>query len=59
MHKLLSADTCERMKRMVGFRKVAVHDYQALSLAIVQHIVEDRLDDFRLFVRELQATAFA
>jgi uncharacterized protein YutE (UPF0331/DUF86 family) len=39
----------ERLKRMVGFRNVAVHDYQALSLAIVDAIVRRGLDDLLTF----------
>ena len=38
-----------RMKRMVGFRNVAVHDYQRLNLDIVRSIVHERLDDFLAF----------
>ena len=31
---------------MIGFRNIAVHDYQALDLDIVVNIVLHRLDDF-------------
>lgn len=41
----------ERMKRMVGFRNIAVHDYQRLSLDVVLSIVRERLDDFTEFAR--------
>lgn len=43
---LIDADLAARMKRMVGFRNVAVHDYQAIDLAIVRSILTTRLDDF-------------
>jgi uncharacterized protein YutE (UPF0331/DUF86 family) len=39
----------DAMKRMVGFRNIAVHDYQALNLAIVQAIIERQLDGLREF----------
>jgi uncharacterized protein YutE (UPF0331/DUF86 family) len=39
------------MARMMGFRNVAVHDSQRLSLDIVQAIILERLDDFRAFGR--------
>ena len=39
------------MARMVGFRNVAVHDYQRLNLDIVKAIILERLDDFRVFGR--------
>jgi uncharacterized protein YutE (UPF0331/DUF86 family) len=39
----LPAHLTEPLKRMVGFRNIAVHDYQKVSLAIVQAIVERHL----------------
>ena len=36
---------------MVGFRNIAVHDYKALNLDIVQAIVEEHLTDFLEFRR--------
>lgn len=37
------------MRKMVGFRNVAVHDYQRLNLDIVVAIVREHLDDFLAF----------
>lgn len=34
------------LKRMVGFRNIAVHDYQALQLPITVSIIENHLDEF-------------
>lgn len=39
------------MKKMVGFRNVAVHDYRKLDLAVVQAIVEKHLDELLAFAR--------
>lgn len=39
------------MRRMVGFRKFAVHDYQRLALAIVQAIVERDAEELLVFAR--------
>lgn len=50
---ILSADAAERMKRMVGFRNIVVHEYRDMDLEILRHIVEDRLDDFRDFTATL------
>ncbi|MDZ7812883.1 MAG: DUF86 domain-containing protein [Ideonella sp.] len=36
----------EELKRMVGFRNIAVHDYQTLQLAITVSIIEKHLDEF-------------
>ena len=48
---LLDAALAARMARMVGFRNVAVHDYQRLNLDIFKAIVLERLDDVRAFGR--------
>jgi len=39
------------LKRMVGFRNVAVHDYQHLNLDIVRAIIQRHLDDLLEFAR--------
>ena len=50
---LLEADLAERMKKMVGFRNIAVHDYQKINLEIVRRIITEHLDDFLAFARRL------
>ena len=45
-----------RLMRMVGFRNIAIHDYQELNLDIVQSIVEDRLIDFTAFTELVLST---
>ncbi len=35
------------MQAMVGFRNIAVHNYQKLSLDIVRTILDEKLSDFR------------
>lgn len=47
---IIDNDLTKRMQAMVGFRNIAVHNYQKLNLAIVRSILEDRLDDFRRFI---------
>ena len=47
----LDPDLAAKMAKMVGFRNVAVHDYQPLNLRIVQAIVTGHLDDFLAFAR--------
>jgi len=34
------------LQRMVGFRNIAVHDYQVLQLPITVNIIQKHLDDF-------------
>jgi uncharacterized protein YutE (UPF0331/DUF86 family) len=48
-HGYLDPDLSCRLMRMVGFRNVAIHEYQTLNLDIVQSIVEDHLTDFTQF----------
>ncbi len=36
----------DNLKRMVGFRNIAVHDYQALQLPITVSIIQTHLDEF-------------
>ncbi|CAN1605821.1 DUF86 domain-containing protein [Pseudomonas sp. B21-028] len=39
----------KNLKNMVGFRNIAVHDYQALQLPIMVAIITRHLDDFLEF----------
>ena len=43
----------ESMKRMVGFRNIAVHDCQSLQLPITVNVKEHHLDDFLVFSKAL------
>ena len=51
---VLSTDLGTRMQRMVGFRNIAVHEYQTINLAVLQSLVTTRLDDFREFLDALE-----
>ncbi len=55
--RLLSPPLAERMRRMVGFRNVAIHEYRRLDPAVVRTVVEHRLGDFEDLCRELSATS--
>jgi uncharacterized protein YutE (UPF0331/DUF86 family) len=37
----------DRLRRMVGFRNIAIHEYQSVNPDIVEGIVENRLGDLR------------
>lgn len=50
---IISEVICKQMQGMVGFRNIAVHDYQNLNLEIVVAIVEKHLGDFENFVKEV------
>lgn len=51
--RLLSPAVAERMRRMVGFRNIAVHEYRKLDPVVVRTVVEHRLGDFVALCREL------
>lgn len=46
---VIDAVLAARLRKMVGFRNIAIHEYQGLDLAIVRSIIVDRLDDFLAF----------
>ena len=47
----LAQDLAKAMKRMVGFRSIAVHDYQALQLPITVNIIRNHLHEFLAFTQ--------
>jgi uncharacterized protein YutE (UPF0331/DUF86 family) len=49
--ELLGDDLADRMRRMTGFRNVAVHEYRKLDPGVVDSIVRDRLGDLRAFAK--------
>lgn len=54
---LLSKQLSEHLQAMVGFRNIAVHQYQDLNLDILKSILNERLCDFREFVSILTREA--
>lgn len=54
---LLTKELSNEMQKMVGFRNIAVHDYRKLNLKILRSILDNRLDDFRDFVRAVLSVA--
>ena len=50
---ILSHASATAMKHMVGFRNIAVHNYQNIQLPILQAIVEEHLVDFESYLGEL------
>ncbi len=50
---VLSQDLSTRMQKMVGFRNVAVHEYQSLNQDILKNILTTRLGDLEEFYSEV------
>lgn len=49
----IPAELAEVLKRMVGFRNIAVHEYQKVQLPIVVSIITRHLDDFLAYSEAL------
>ena len=52
-HSIIDEDMAKRLKAMVGFRNIAVHDYQTLNLNILQQIIEKHLIDFTNYTKQI------
>lgn len=53
VNNIISIETASNMKAMVGFRNIAVHDYQAINADILKEIIEHHLDDFTSFTKQI------
>jgi uncharacterized protein YutE (UPF0331/DUF86 family) len=51
---IISEASAASMKRMVGFRNIAVHDYQRMQIEILEAILTQHLSDFDVYLRELE-----
>ena len=54
-NKVISSTISQVMQKMVGFRNLAIHDYQNLNLDIVVAIIEKHLVDFENFLDEIKS----
>ncbi len=50
---IIDGPLCTSLQRMVGFRNVAVHEYQKLQLPITLAVIRDHLQDFAAFSETL------
>lgn len=48
-NQIINTDLAEAMGKMVDFRNIAVHDYQKLSVDILNSIINHKLGDFEKF----------
>lgn len=49
----IEATLADGLKRMVGFRNIAVHDYQSLQIPIAVSIIQNHLDEFLRYSQAL------
>ena len=50
---IISPALADRMRKMVGFRNIVVHDYRALDWNILRNIVQHDLENMRAFASKL------
>ena len=55
---IISNEIGGKMKKMVGFRNLAVHAYQNIEMKIVQKIIESSQSDFTSFTSQILKTKF-
>lgn len=48
---LIEKDLAKTLMNIMDFRNIAVHDYQALQLDILEAILEKHIDDFKMFTK--------
>jgi len=49
-NKIITPEMSERLKAMIGFRNITIHNYQRLNLKIIQAIIEKGLKDLLYFI---------
>ena len=52
-HNIIEDEMLNKMKSMIGFRNIAVHNYQNLNLEVLQKVIENHLEDFVRFVNAI------
>lgn len=52
---VIRPELATKLKAMVGFRNILVHDYREIDLKIMRDVIENRLDDLIHFTNEALA----
>jgi uncharacterized protein YutE (UPF0331/DUF86 family) len=52
---VIPSELAAKLKGMVGFRNILVHDYRELDLNIMKDVIEHRLDDLIRFTNDVLA----
>lgn len=52
-NELISKEMSDNMKKMIGFRNIAVHDYKKIDEEILKDVIENHLDDLLNFARTI------
>jgi uncharacterized protein YutE (UPF0331/DUF86 family) len=51
--KVIDAALTERIKKSLGFRNIAVHEYKNIDWQIVYSIIRENLGDFQQYARQI------
>lgn len=46
---LISNELMKKLKAMVGFRNIALHNYQSVNLKVIEEIIEKHINDLKIF----------
>ena len=49
----IDENTLQRMKGMIGFRNIAIHDYKQIDEEILKDVIEKHLKDLLEFARSM------
>jgi uncharacterized protein YutE (UPF0331/DUF86 family) len=52
-NKVIDQNTYKKMSAIVGFRNIAIHEYQTINLDILKTIIEKELRDFLEFSKQI------
>ena len=52
-NNLIEEDLAEKLKAVVGFRNIAVHEYLKLNLKIVEAVIEKEIKEVKNFSRKM------
>ncbi|MFO0753315.1 MAG: DUF86 domain-containing protein [Thermodesulfovibrionales bacterium] len=55
--KIIPADLADKLKGMVGFRNIMVHEYQEMDIRIMVDVIEHHLDDLIVFTNHIMEFA--
>lgn len=52
-HQIIEENLSVQMKAMVGFRNIAIHDYQTIQVPILKSILQHHLSDFEQYIQSI------
>lgn len=52
-NNILQEDLIEKMKALINFRNMVLHDYENISIILIQEIIENNVYDFYKYINSL------